>query len=90
MTLSKAEEYMQFWNVLMPTGQTTDLRQFAFWVASYSDAAIKRGMKRAANKYFKNPDMTTSRLLSYANSVMYHVEQEMEMEMGNEKAGYAI
>ena len=72
--MTKAEQFEQLWQMLMPDIAAPDRQQFLLWAGTYSDDQVSRGINRAGIKVRKlrgTPGaMTANEAARYATSVM--------------------
>ena len=72
-----AEEFVQFWKMILPDVAAPDIDQFLLWVGSNSHQRVLRGISGAARKRravlnYTGKAMTTGELAAYASSIMRH------------------
>ncbi len=72
--ITKAEQFQQLWQALMPDIPAPDRQQFLLWAGAYSDDQVSRGINRAGIKVRKlrgtTGAMTGEEAARYATSVM--------------------
>lgn len=72
--MTKAEQFEQLWQALMPDIAPPDRQQFLLWAGAYSDDQVSRGITRAGIKVRKSRGtpgvMTANEAARYATSVM--------------------
>ena len=76
-TAATAEEFVEFWKMILPGVPAPTFDQFLLWVGSNSPQRVLRGISGAARKRralhsFEGTEMSTGECSAYASSIMRH------------------